>query len=282
MNSESQQGARQENQDGLGEASLTRMLQSLLEDRQQRETELVEERKCREEERRIREEELLRERTRRDVEVNQQMELLRGLIEVIHQQGETAAMRAEKDRDVRVAKLTEEDDIEAYLTTFERLMTVYEIPEERWVFKLAPQLVGKAQQAYAALGEEEARDYTKLKTAILRRYDINEETYRQRFRSTRKISGETNRELVARLYDLASRWMLGRKTVEELKDLVILEQLLAILPEDVRIWVKERKPKSSIEAGQLADDYMQARQEGSAIRRGELKGTVERRNPQTV
>ena len=282
MNSESQQGARQENQDGLGEASLTRMLQSLLEDRQQRETELVEERKCREEERRIREEELLRERTRRDVEVNQQMELLRGLIEVIHQQGETAAMRAEKDRDVRVAKLTEEDDIEAYLTTFERLMTVYEIPEERWVFKLAPQLVGKAQQAYVALGEEEARDYTKLKTAILRRYDINEETYHQRFRSTRKISGETNRELVARLYDLASRWMLGRKTVEELKDLVILEQLLAILPEDVRIWVKERKPKSSIEAGQLADDYMQARQEGSAIRRGELKGTVERRNPQTV
>ena len=210
------------------------------------------------------------------------MELLRGLIEVIHQQGETAAMRAEKDRDVRVAKLTEEDDIEAYLTTFERLMTVYEIPEERWVFKLAPQLVGKAQQAYAALGEEEARDSAKLKTAILRRYDINEETYRQRFRSTRKISGETNRQLVARLYDLASRWMLGRKTVEELKDLVILEQLLAILPEDVRIWVKERKPKSSIEAGQLADDYMQARQEGSAIRRGELKRTVERRNPQTI
>ena len=228
------------------------------------------------------EEELLRERTRRDEEVNQQMGLLRGLIEVFNQQGETAAMRAEKDRDVRVAKLTEEDDIEAYLTTFERLMTVYEIPEERWVFKLAPQLIGKTQQAYAALGEEEARDYAQLKTAILRRYDINEETYRQRFRSTRKISGETNRELVARLYDLASRWMLGRKTVEELKDLVILEQLLDILPEDVRIWVKERKPKSSMEAGQLADDYMQARQEGSAIRRGELKRTVERKNPQTI
>ena len=50
----------------------------------------------------------------------------------------------------------------------------------------------------------------------------------------------------------------------------------------MRIWVKERKPKSSIEAGQLADDYMQARQEGSAIRRGELKKTVERRNPQTI
>ena len=129
MNSESQQGARQENQDGLGETSLTRVLQSLFEDRQQRVTELVEERKGREVERRIREEELLRERTRRDEEVNQQMDLLRGLIEVIHQQGETAARRAEKDRDVRVAKLTEEDDIEAYLTTFERLMTVYEIPE---------------------------------------------------------------------------------------------------------------------------------------------------------
>ena len=31
---------------------------------------------------------------------------------------------------VKVTKLTEEDNIEAYLTTFERLMKAYEIKEE--------------------------------------------------------------------------------------------------------------------------------------------------------
>ena len=39
----------------------------------------------------------------------------------------------------------------------------------------------------------------------------------------------------------------------------MLEQFLSTLPENVRVWVKERKPKSSTEASQLADDYMQAR-----------------------
>ncbi len=46
-----------------------------------------------------------------------------------------------------------------------------------WSFKLAPQLIGEAQQAYAALTTEEAADYEKLKKAILIRYEIiNEKT----------------------------------------------------------------------------------------------------------
>ena len=32
------------------------------------------------------------------------------------------------------------------------------------------------------------------------------------------------------------------------------------LPEDARVWVSERNPKTSEEAGGLADDYMQARE----------------------
>ena len=73
------------------------------------------------------------------------MELLRGLLEGVQRQGEAAMTRAEREKDVKLTKLTEDDDIEAYLTTFERLMRAYEVPEVCWAFKLAPQLVGKAQ-----------------------------------------------------------------------------------------------------------------------------------------
>ena len=120
-----------------------------------------------------------------------QMELLRGLVEGVNKQGD-ATEKLEADRDVKVTKLTEADDIEAYLTTFERLMKAYEVPPERWTYKLAPQLVGNAQQAYVAMGADEAADYRKLKEAILQRYDINEESYCQRFRAARKKEGETN------------------------------------------------------------------------------------------
>ena len=37
-------------------------------------------------------------------------------------QSEAAVRKAENDKNVKVPKLTENDDIEAYLTTFERLI----------------------------------------------------------------------------------------------------------------------------------------------------------------
>ena len=141
----------------------------------------------------------------------------------------------DRDREIKVTKLTEADDIEAYLTTFERLMQVYEVPQERWAFKLAPQLVGKAQQAYAAPSPDDVKDYAILKKAILLRYDIIEESYRQRFRAASRKEGETNRELSARLQDVADKWTQGCNTKEELKDLIVLEQLVSTLPESVCI-----------------------------------------------
>jgi len=119
--------------------------------------------------------------------------------------------------------------------------------------------VGKAQQAYAALSPEDAGSYEKVKEAILKRYDITEDSYRQQFRSLKRNTGESGRELVARLDDLAAKWLKSCKSQEEVRDRVVLEQFLSTLPEDVRIFVKERKPKSAEEAGKLADDFSQAR-----------------------
>ena len=34
---------------------------------------------------------------------------------------------------------------------------------------------------------------------------------------------------------------------------------MEVLPDEVRVWVKERKPRTSQEAGKLAEDYGQAR-----------------------
>ena len=47
--------------------------------------------------------------------------------------------------------------------------------------------------------------------------------------------------------------------MDQVKDLIVMEQLVNMLPMDVQIFVTERKPKSSAEAAKLADDYWQAR-----------------------
>jgi len=256
------------------EPTIAQLMKSLLEDRKMREQELAEERSKREQELKEERRRYAEALAQRDADMKVQMELLRGLVEGIKTRGDaTTVVHERADREIKVTKLTEADDIEAYLTTFERLMQAYEVPQERWAFKLAPQLVSKAQQAYAALSPDDAKDYAKLKKAILHRYDINEESYRQRFRAATRKEGETNRELSARLQDLADKWTQGCRSREELKDLIVLEQLVSTLPENVRIWVKERKPKTSAEAGQLADDYAQARKQNSS----EGKGTPDAR-----
>ena len=246
------------------------LMQEMVRDRQQREEQLAEERRLRAEEQRLRAEQQEEERhmreeadARRDQETQQQLTILRGLVEGMHRQSKAAIAKA--DREVKMTRLTESDDIEAYLTTFERLMRSYDVPPDRWAHKLAPQLIGKAQQANVAMPPREAGDYDHLKQAILCRYDIDGESYRRRFRSAVRDAGETNRELAVRLDDLAGKWMKGCTTVEEVRDLVVREQILNTLPEHIRIWVKEHKPATSMEAAQLADDYVQAQRQDQDV-----------------
>ena len=242
---------------GVG-GSLAELLKLLREERAEErrlwERRLEEEQKKQEQERKRHQEEM-EERRRASQE---QMALLQRLMEEAPRQSRTGSTRPMEM--LKVSKLTEADDIEAYLTTFERVMTVQEIAAEHWALWLAPQLTGKAQQAYAALRAEEAHQYEAVKSAILRRYDISEETYRQRFRTAEPGDGESPVELTTRLRDVAEKWLKDCDTKEKVVDAIVKEQLLSTLADDVRIWVKERKPATSAEAGRLAEDYSQARE----------------------
>ena len=93
---------------------------------------------------------------------------------------------------MKLTKLTLSDDIEAFMTTFERSMEAHKIVRGKWPVLLAPQLIGKAQQAYAALSSEDSKDFIKVKEAIFKRYDINEETYVRGFKQ-RKLRRASHR-----------------------------------------------------------------------------------------
>ena len=60
---------------------------------------------------------------------------------------------------LKLIKLANTDDIEAYLAMLEYLMQAYEVDEACWALKLAPQLTGKPQQAYAAMDPTSSTDY---------------------------------------------------------------------------------------------------------------------------
>ena len=229
---------------------------------------LLEDRRLREEATAQREAELAEERARREAEHERQVARMQEQVEMMREWMERSQARLSRDEDrdrLKLSKLTESEDIEAFLTTFERMMRVYGVKEDRWAFKLAPQLTGRAQQAYAALNVDDAGQYKQVKAAILRRYDINEETYRQRFRTTWRKEGEVYVELAIRLQDLLKKWVAECETVEAVLEKVTTEQLLNTMLAELKIWVGERKPKSASEAGRLADDYMQAWRRGPGV-----------------
>ena len=60
---------------------------------------------------------------------------------------------------------------------FERVANAYKWPDDAWVLRLAPLLTGKAQAAYANMDAAKSKDFQQVKQAILRIYNINEETY---------------------------------------------------------------------------------------------------------
>ena len=120
-------------------------------------------------------------------------------------------------------------------------------------------MTGKAQQAYAAMKVEDAGTYQRLKEAILRRYDISEETYRQRFRDAERKDSESVSNLAVRITDIFLKWTKSCKSIEEIRDLMVMEQLLHTLPSEIKVWVTERKPKTSTEAAEMAENYLYLR-----------------------
>ncbi|XP_053733793.1 uncharacterized protein LOC128766297 [Synchiropus splendidus] len=155
---------------------------------------------------------------------------------------------------------SEGEDIEHYLITFERIAHACQWPQEEWALHLAPLLTGKARSAYVAMDIDDTLDYGKVKSAVLQKFEICAETYRRRFRSSVPGEEETPKELQARLKDLYDKWMAPKtKTKEEIGDIIVLEQFLKVLNPELRTWIKERDPKSSKEAAELAEAFLAAR-----------------------
>ena len=74
------------------------------------------------------------------------------------------------------------------------------------MFKLAPQLTGKVQQVYAAHDLAETTDYNQVKSAILKCYNVTEETYRTRLRTVTRGKQESYVEMVMQVMDLTRKW----------------------------------------------------------------------------
>uniref|UniRef100_A0A670YYP8 SCAN box domain-containing protein n=2 Tax=Pseudonaja textilis TaxID=8673 RepID=A0A670YYP8_PSETE len=155
------------------------------------------------------------------------------------------------------------DDAKAFLASFEQVAEACQWPREEWASHLLPALRGEAERAYCSLGSAEREDYGKVKAAILHRDALGREKLRQHFRRFCYQEAEGPRGAYSRLQELCHQWLkVEHHSKEQILELLILEQFLAILPPEIQNWVRGNSPETCIQAVSLAEDFLQMQAEG--------------------
>lgn len=78
---------------------------------------------------------------------------------------------------------------------------------------------------------QQETDYQRVKAAILDRYEVTEETQRQRFRTLRDKTGNHPNTLVAKLKEYATRWLKPQTPGERaIVNKIVLEQVYQAIP----------------------------------------------------
>lgn len=147
------------------------------------------------------------------------------------------------------------EDAKAFLSSFEEVAEVCQWPRDEWVGRLLPALRGGVKQCLWQLHARDRRDYEKVKSAILRDDAIRTEKRRQHFRQCGYQEGP--RRIYRQLQELCRQWLKPDKhTKEQILELIIQEQLLAMLPQEIQRMIKECGTDNCIEMVTLAENFL--------------------------
>ena len=160
-------------------------------------------------------------------------------------------------RNVRLVPRFNEDDVDKYFAHFEKIATTCKWPVEQWSVLLQTALVGKAQEAYAALSLEDSSDYAMVKKVILKAYELVPEAYRLKFRNLKKTAAQTYAEFAREKQMKFDRWCASRDVDDhdKLRVMILLEEFKTCLPLSIKTHLEDHQITDLDEAARMADDY---------------------------
>ncbi|XP_060093915.1 LOW QUALITY PROTEIN: zinc finger protein 397-like [Heteronotia binoei] len=165
------------------------------------------------------------------------------------------------------------EDAKAFLASFEQVAEACQWPKEDWVNRLLPALSGKAEKAFSSLDARDREDYGKVKAVILREEALSREKQRQQFRHFCYQEADGPRGAYTKLREMCRGWLrVENHSKEQILELLILEQLMSILPQEIQSQVRESSPESCSQVVALAEEFLLRQKEQVPLE--ELAGSI--------
>lgn len=154
------------------------------------------------------------------------------------------------------------EDITSYVIRFEIIAEMLRWNRDNYAVQLGLLLQGEALKIYASLSLEITNDYELLKASLLQAFRRNEEQYRREFRHSKISTHENYGQFVISLSRMFDFWINSLKierNYDSLRKAMIIDQFLASLSPELRIFVRERSVTDPQEMAKLADSFASAR-----------------------
>ena len=123
------------------------------------------------------------------------------------------------------------DQMDSYLTRFERYATACKWDPAMWALYLSALLKGRALEVFVRLSIYQS-DYEQIREALLNNFNLTERQFKRKFRESRPEKSETFRQFSCRMASYLEKWLAMakvEKTFEAVCDFWLVISFLKLL-----------------------------------------------------
>ena len=151
--------------------------------------------------------------------------------------------------------------MDAFIFRFEMLVKSYDWSDDTQFLALSNLLTGDSLRVLQTLSLEQ-QNHNYLKQALLKKFLCTAADYNNKFRNAIPLPSEDADAFISRLEMVFDRWVelseIEKGNYEQLRDLILRDQIYSLLHSDIVMFLKERSPKSVKEIRSLAEKYRTA------------------------